>query len=103
MATPSPAQSADRRRKLALLAILGGAYLPFLDTTIVNTSFPDIRLSFAGTEQHELVWILDAYFIAVAAVLGPAGGLADWIGRRRTFLWGTAAFVLTSLACAAAP
>ena len=98
---PSPADA--RRRKLALLAILGGAYLPFLDTTIVNTSFPDIRASFAGAEQHELIWILDAYFIAVAAVLVPAGGLADWLGRRRVFLAGTFAFVLTSLACAAAP
>lgn len=95
--------AAARRRRLALLAILGGAYLPFLDTTIVNTSFPDIRASFAGAEQHELVWILDAYFIAVAAVLVPAGGLADWLGRRRVFLAGTAAFILTSLACAAAP
>lgn len=103
MATPPTTPATDRRRKLALLAILGGAYLPFLDTTIVNTSFPDIRLSFAGADQHELVWILDAYFIAVAAVLVPAGGLADWLGRRRTFLWGTAAFILTSLACAAAP
>ena len=102
--TRSPATPpADSRRKLALLAILGGAYLPFLDTTIVNTSFPDIRASFAGADPHELVWILDAYFIAVAAVLVPAGALADWFGRRRIFLAGTLAFIVTSLACAAAP
>lgn len=103
-AAPPPPSAADaRRRRLALLAILGGAYLPFLDTTIVNTSFPDIRASFAGASQHELIWILDAYFIAVAAVLVPAGGLADWLGRRRIFLAGTVAFVISSLACAAAP
>lgn len=100
----APRSPADaRRRKLALAAILGGAYLPFLDTTIVNVSFPDISASFTGATTHELVWILDAYFIAVAAVLVPAGGLADWFGRRRIFLLGTAGFIVTSLLCAAAP
>ncbi len=31
------------RRTPALIAICGGVFLAFLDTTIVNTSFPDIR------------------------------------------------------------
>ena len=34
------------RRALALVAICGGVFLAFLDTTIVNTSFPDIRRGF---------------------------------------------------------
>ncbi len=102
---PAPPTSAhpNPRRALALLAVCGGAFLPFLDTTIVNTSFPDIRRDFSGASTHELVWILDAYFIAIAAMLVPAGGVADWFGRRRVFIAGTAAFVVTSLLCAAAP
>src|SRR5690242_20608690 len=91
------------RRTVALLAACGGAYLAFLDTTIVNTSFPDIAASFPDATRSNLSWILNAYFIVIAALLVPAGAIADRFGRRRVFLAGTAAFVLTSAACAAAP
>jgi EmrB/QacA subfamily drug resistance transporter len=91
------------KRALALVATCGGAFLAFLDTTIVNTSFPDIRASFASATPAELSWILDAYFIALAALLVPAGGIADRYGRRRVFVIGVAVFVATSLLCAIAP
>lgn len=90
-------------RRLALLAICGGAFLPFLDTTIVNTSFPSIRASFPGASTSALSWVLDGYFIVIAALLVTAGGVADRIGRKRVFLAGLLAFTVTSLLCAAAP
>src|SRR3712207_7563619 len=68
-------------RTAALIVACGGAYLAFLDTTIVNTSFPDIAASFPEAERSELSWILDAYFIVIAALLVPAGALADRLGR----------------------
>jgi EmrB/QacA subfamily drug resistance transporter len=91
------------RRAAALFAICGGAFLAFLDTTIVNTSFPDIRAGFSDASPAELSWILDGYFIVLAALLVPAGGVADRLGRRRVFLAGTAFFVAASVACAVAP
>jgi EmrB/QacA subfamily drug resistance transporter len=48
-------------------------------------------------------WVLDAYFIVFAALLVPAGALADRYGRKRLFLAGVAAFVLASALCALAP
>lgn len=90
-------------RRLALLAICGGAFLPFLDTTIVNTSFPSIRASFPGASSSSLSWILDGYFIVLAALLVTAGGVADRLGRRRVFLAGLSAFTVTSVLCAIAP
>jgi EmrB/QacA subfamily drug resistance transporter len=90
-------------RALALTAICGGVFLAFLDTTIVNTSFPDIRESFEEASPAQLSWILDGYFIVLAALLVPAGGVADRLGRRRVFLAGVAVFVVTSLLCAVAP
>ncbi|MEV0295191.1 MFS transporter [Nocardia sp. NPDC050710] len=92
-----------QRRALALLAICGSAFLAFLDTSIVNVSFPDIAASFPDADRAELSWVLDAYFIAMAALLVLAGGLADRFGHKRLFLWGTGLFVLTSIACALAP
>jgi EmrB/QacA subfamily drug resistance transporter len=91
------------KRAMALFATCGGAFLAFLDTTIVNTSFPDIRASFGEATPAQLSWILDAYFIAIAALLVPAGGIADRYGRRRVFVVGVALFVATSLLCAVAP
>jgi EmrB/QacA subfamily drug resistance transporter len=92
-----------QRRTAALLVACGGAFFGFLDATIVNVSFPDISASFADSSRAELSWILDAYFIALAALLVPAGGMADRLGRKRVFLWGVGAFTLTSLLCAIAP
>src|SRR5438045_1093088 len=91
------------RRTIALLVACGGGYLAFLDTTIVNTAFPSIAASFPEADRSQLSWILDAYFIVIAALLVPAGALADRLGRKRLFLASVIAFVLTSAACAAAP
>lgn len=75
----------------------------FLDTTIVNTAFPSISESFSEASPADLSWVLDAYFILIAALLVPAGGLADRLGRKRVFLAGVLLFVAASVACAAAP
>ena len=91
------------RRALALVSICGGAFLGFLDTTIVNTSFPDIRRAFEDATAPQLSWVLDGYFIVLAAFLVPAGGVADRLGRRRVFLAGLALFIATSVLCAVAP
>jgi MFS family permease len=59
-----------------------GEFLATLDLFIVNTAFPAIRADFPGTTNSGLSWVLSAYAIVFAALLGPAaGGLladADW-------------------------
>ncbi len=93
-----------RRGRGAILAVAAGAgFLAFLDTTIVNTTFPDISASFPQAGRSELSWILDSYFIVIAALLVPAGLLADRVGRKRAFMFGVALFGLTSALCAFAP
>ena len=84
---------------------LGSAssFLVYLDATIVNVAFPDIRTSFAGATLSGLSWILSAYGIVFAALLVPAGRLADVVGGRRLFLAGLGAFTTGSLLCALAP
>ena len=80
-----------------------GAFVAFLDTTIVNIAFPDIAASFPEASRGLLSWVLDGYFVVIAALLVPAGGLADRFGHRRVFLIGVAAFTAASLLCAVAP
>ncbi len=90
-------------RKGAVAIACAGAFVAFLDTTIVNIAFPDISASFSGSGRDALSWVLDGYFVVIAALLVPAGGLADRFGHRRIFLLGVAGFTAASLLCAAAP
>jgi EmrB/QacA subfamily drug resistance transporter len=91
-------------RPAAVLAVgSASSFLVYLDATIVTVAFPDIRASFAGTTLSSLSWVLSAYGIFFAALLVPAGRLADVIGGRRLFLAGLAAFTFGSLLCASAP
>jgi EmrB/QacA subfamily drug resistance transporter len=88
----------------AVLAVASASsFLVYLDATIVNVAFPDVRASFAGTSLAGLSWILSAYGIVFAALLVPAGRSADVIGGRRLFLAGIAAFTGGSVLCALAP
>lgn len=78
-------------------------FMGFLDTTIVNIAFPAIERSFRQVDRAELSWVLNAYNVLFAALLVPAGRLADRLGRRRCFFAGLAIFVLASALCAVAP
>jgi EmrB/QacA subfamily drug resistance transporter len=93
----------DRGHRSTVLIACAGAFLAFLDTTIVNIAFPDISESFEGAGRDALSWVLDGYFVIIAALLVPAGGLADRYGHKRIFLIGVAGFTVASLLCALAP
>jgi EmrB/QacA subfamily drug resistance transporter len=93
----------DRGHRGIVAIACAGAFLAFLDATIVNIAFPDISRSFAGSGRDALSWVLDGYFVVIAALLVPAGGLADRFGHKRVFLLGVAGFTGASLLCAVAP
>src|SRR5436305_11672162 len=85
-----------------LLVTSVAVFMSFLDVTIVNIAFPDIRASFPESSLSQLSWILNAYSIVFAAALVPAGRLADRFGRRRFFFVGIVVFLGASVACGAA-
>jgi EmrB/QacA subfamily drug resistance transporter len=92
------------QRKWQVLGVTSVAvFMSFLDVTIVNIAFPDIRASFTGTSLPGLSWILTAYNIVFAALLVPFGRLADRVGRRRTFIAGLLTFLAASVAAGIAP
>ena len=86
-----------------LLVASFGAFLAFLDATIVNVAFPSIRESFPDTTIGGLSWVLNAYNIVFAAFLIVCGRLTDLVGRRRSFVTGVAVFTVASVLCGAAP
>jgi EmrB/QacA subfamily drug resistance transporter len=89
------------RRWQVLLVTSVGVFMSFLDVTIVNIAFPDIRTSFPESSLAQLSWIINAYTIVFAAALVPAGRLADRYGRRRFFFLGVFLFLAASVVCGA--
>src|SRR3954465_12694143 len=87
------------RRWQVLLVTSVAVFMSFLDVTIVNIAFPDIRASFPESSLSQLSWILNAYNIVFAAALIPAGRLADRFGRRRFFFLGVLVFLGAPVAC----
>jgi NTE family protein len=77
--------------------------MAYVDATIANIAIPNIGHSFPGVHISGLSWVLNAYNIVLAALLVPAGRLADTLGRKRFFAGALVLFTISSAACAAAP
>src|SRR4051794_5324714 len=92
-----------QRRWQVLTLVSVATFVASLDLFIVNIAFPDIREEFGDASVSTLSWVLNAYAIVFAALLVPAGRLADRSGRRRGFLGGLALFVAGSALCGLAP
>ena len=85
-----------------LLCCAGAPFLIMLDTNIVAVSLPSIARDLRGGFT-DVEWVVSAYILPFAALLMPAGALADRLGRRRTLLIGLSIFTFASFLCGAAP
>lgn len=100
-----PTQDRPRTRHgwISFAIVSVAVYVSLLDTFIVNLAFTAIERDFPGSGLAELSWVFTAYAIVFAALLVPAGRIADGVGRKRMFLIGLGLFVAASAACALAP
>ena len=85
-----------------LLAAVLGSGMAFLDGTVVNVALPTIAVDLHA-DLADLQWVLDAYLVALTALLLLGGALGDKYGRRRVFMIGVAAFATASALCGIAP
>jgi EmrB/QacA subfamily drug resistance transporter len=104
MTDPTPARASDAgtlgdephpQRWLALAVIAVTVLLVILDATIVNIALPavsaDLQIS-AASQQ----WIVTAYTLTFGGLLLLGGRIADFWGRKRTYLVGAAGFAVAS-------
>jgi EmrB/QacA subfamily drug resistance transporter len=102
-ATSAPPVEIPREARLTLAVASLAVLAVFLDTTVLFVAFPDIVATFDSVAPAQLSWVLNAYTIVFAALLVPAGKIADRLGHKRAFLFGSALFTVASMACGIAP
>ena len=101
--TPRPASPGGRMRRwrgsppLTLLAVAMGVMMVGLDGTIVAVANPAIQ-SHLHASLAGIQWISNAYLLALAVSLIPAGKAGDRFGHKRVFLTGVAGFAASSAA-----
>ncbi len=89
------------QRRMWILATMCLSLL-MISTAIssVNVAIPTISRSELRPTATQVVWIVDAYALAFAALLLPAGAIGDRFGRKGTMLAGLVVFASASVACA---
>lgn len=108
MATQNPnnasgASTPSSTGSLALLLTAStGCAMTVLDTNVVGVVLPTISAQLHASFA-QVQWVIGAYVLCFAALLLPAGSIADRFGRRRVFLCGITGFAVASLACGLAP
>jgi EmrB/QacA subfamily drug resistance transporter len=94
-ATSAPPEEPYERRWLALAVIAVTVLMVILDATIVNIALPsvsrDLQIT-AATQQ----WIVTAYTLTFGGLLLLGGRIADFWGRKRTYLTGAVGFAVAS-------
>ncbi|HEX6887753.1 MAG TPA: MFS transporter [Candidatus Nanopelagicales bacterium] len=96
LAAPDP----NRFKALAIIAI--AQLMIVLDASIVNLAIPSASEDL-GIAPANVQWIVTAYTLAFGGLLLLGGRIADYWGRKRTFLVGLIGFAAASLVGGLAP
>jgi EmrB/QacA subfamily drug resistance transporter len=79
-----------------------GVFMTALDTLVVTTALPVLRVSLHGS-LSDLEWTVNAYNLCFACSLLTGAALGDRFGRRRMFIIGLGVFTAASAAAALSP
>ncbi|HUA36717.1 MAG TPA: DHA2 family efflux MFS transporter permease subunit [Candidatus Binataceae bacterium] len=103
-ARPAPRpelESAGSHKWLVAIAVMLGATLEVLDTSIVNVCLPHMQGTFSASTD-EVTWILTSYIVANGIMIPLTGWISARFGRKRYFLVSVLVFVVASGLCGAA-
>src|SRR5205814_9451743 len=103
MEAPMPKPKEDRNHQAWTLVLASlGVFMTALDTLVVTTSLPVLRLDLHAS-LSSLEWTVNAYNLAFACLLLTGAALGDRFGRRRMFVVGLGVFTVASAASALSP
>jgi EmrB/QacA subfamily drug resistance transporter len=85
-----------------LVATILASSMAFIDGTALNVALPALQKELHA-DGAQLLWIVNAYLLVLAALILLGGSLGDHYGRKRIFSLGIMIFATASLACGLAP
>jgi len=85
-----------------LTATILASSMAFIDGTALNVALPALQTGLQATGE-QLLWVVNAYLVMLAALIPVGGSLGDVMGRRKIFAVGIGLFMLSSLVCGLAP
>ncbi|SEP19247.1 MFS transporter [Trujillonella endophytica] len=92
---PGPTDGPDPKRWLALAVIAIAQLMIILDASIVNVALPAMQDDLNITEPN-LQWVITAYTLAFGGLLLFGGRIADFMGRKRSFIIALIGFAFAS-------
>ena len=101
-ASVEAAEHPDPRRWWALAVLAAAQLMIILDASIVNIALPSAQQDLA-ISNADRQWVVTAYTLAFGALLLLGGRIADYTGRKRTFLIGLIGFAAASAIGGLAP
>jgi EmrB/QacA subfamily drug resistance transporter len=101
-AAPSPLRPSALREWAPLAVLMIGTFMIVLDFFIVNVALPSMQ-SGLHASATAIEWVVAGYGLTFAVFLVAAGRVGDRLGRRRTFAFGLAIFIVASALCGLAP
>lgn len=97
-AAASPPPVPARERRIAMGALMCATILAALDVTIANTALPQIAADLRSSEAS-IIWVANAYQIAMIATLLPFASLGECIGYKKVYAAGVTLFAIASAIC----
>ncbi|MFC6009300.1 MFS transporter [Angustibacter luteus] len=90
-AATAPTEEPDPRRWWALAVLAAAQLMIVLDASIVNIALPSAQEDL-GISNANRQWVITAYTLAFGGLLLLGGRIADYTGRKRTFIIGLLGF-----------
>jgi len=87
----SDGEGPDPKRWLALAVLAAAQLMIVLDASIVNIALPSAQEDL-GISNADRQWVVTAYTLAFGGLLLLGGRIADYTGRKRTFIIGLLGF-----------
>lgn len=99
--TPAPSEARPRRAVWILTAMCTSLIAVVASVSGLNVATEALAFDL-GASQNQLLWVINGYTLALAALLLPIGSIGDRWGRKKVLIAGLALFIAANIASAAA-
>lgn len=98
MSSSTDLQEQNKIHIVPLLVVVIGAFMSFLDSSIVNVALPHM-MSVLGVSSSDIQWVLTAYMLTSGIVIPTSAFLCKRFGHRRVYVVALAIFTVGSALC----